>query len=108
MLAVIGGSGVHEIDGLANKRWVKVESPFGALSGGPSVGGLGPVQSSLVFMNCHCSNPSYEMDPSRRGGRPTTSARRSRTCRGARSPAARWTSSDQHRLANAAIGATMW
>jgi hypothetical protein len=44
MLAVIGGSGVHEIDGLANKRWVKVESSFGALSGGPSVGGLGPVQ----------------------------------------------------------------
>jgi len=30
MLAVIGGSGVYDIGGLANKRWVKVESPSGA------------------------------------------------------------------------------
>lgn len=32
MLAVIGGSGVYDIGGLANKRWVKVESAFGAPS----------------------------------------------------------------------------
>ena len=32
MLAVIGGSGVYDIGGLANKRWVKVESPSGAPS----------------------------------------------------------------------------
>jgi 5'-methylthioadenosine phosphorylase len=32
MLGVIGGSGVYEIDGLENRRWVKVESPFGAPS----------------------------------------------------------------------------
>ena len=29
MLAVIGGSGVYDIDGLSNTRWVKVDSPFG-------------------------------------------------------------------------------
>ena len=32
MLAVIGGSGVYDIDGLKNTRWVKVDSPFGAPS----------------------------------------------------------------------------
>lgn len=32
MLAVIGGSGVYNIDGLVNTRWVKVDSPFGAPS----------------------------------------------------------------------------
>jgi 5'-methylthioadenosine phosphorylase len=29
MLGVIGGSGIYEIDGLENRRWVKVDSPFG-------------------------------------------------------------------------------
>lgn len=29
MLAVIGGSGVYDIDGLKNTRWVRVDSPFG-------------------------------------------------------------------------------
>ena len=32
MLAVIGGSGVYDIDGLENTRWVAVESPFGSPS----------------------------------------------------------------------------
>ncbi len=32
MLAVIGGSGVYNIEGLANTRWVKVNSPFGTPS----------------------------------------------------------------------------
>ncbi len=32
MLAVIGGSGVYNIEGLANTHWVKVDSPFGAPS----------------------------------------------------------------------------
>jgi 5'-methylthioadenosine phosphorylase len=32
MLAMIGGSGVYNIDGLSNTRWVKVDSPFGAPS----------------------------------------------------------------------------
>lgn len=29
MLAIIGGSGVYNIDSLTNTRWVKVDSPFG-------------------------------------------------------------------------------
>ena len=29
VLGIIGGSGVYDIDGLVNKRWVKVDSPFG-------------------------------------------------------------------------------
>jgi len=29
VLGVIGGSGVYDIDGLADRRWVKVETPFG-------------------------------------------------------------------------------
>ena len=29
VLGIIGGSGVYDIDGLADKRWVKVDSPFG-------------------------------------------------------------------------------
>ncbi len=29
ILGVIGGSGVYEIDGLENRRWVKIDSPFG-------------------------------------------------------------------------------
>jgi 5'-methylthioadenosine phosphorylase len=32
MLAMIGGSGVYNIDGLSHTRWVKVDSPFGAPS----------------------------------------------------------------------------
>ena len=32
MLAVIGGSGVYDIDGLTKTRWVKVDSPFGTPS----------------------------------------------------------------------------
>lgn len=29
MLGIIGGSGLYEIDGLVDQRWVKVDSPFG-------------------------------------------------------------------------------
>ena len=32
VLGIIGGSGVYHIDGLANTRWQKAESPFGAPS----------------------------------------------------------------------------
>lgn len=32
MLAILGGSGVYNIDSLTNARWVKVDSPFGAPS----------------------------------------------------------------------------
>ena len=29
VVGIIGGSGVYDIDGLANKRWERVASPFG-------------------------------------------------------------------------------
>ncbi|MBI1206295.1 MAG: S-methyl-5'-thioadenosine phosphorylase [Azospirillum sp.] len=32
VLGIIGGSGVYEIDGLTNRRWRRVESPFGEAS----------------------------------------------------------------------------
>jgi 5'-methylthioadenosine phosphorylase len=32
LFGVIGGSGVYDIDGLENKRWIKVDSPFGTPS----------------------------------------------------------------------------
>jgi 5'-methylthioadenosine phosphorylase len=32
VLGIIGGSGVYDIDGLADKRWQRVDSPFGAPS----------------------------------------------------------------------------
>jgi len=40
MLAVIGGSGVYNIEGLQNKKWTKVESPFGRPSDEILVGEL--------------------------------------------------------------------
>ena len=41
MLAVIGGSGVYDIEGLENKRWTKMTSPFGEASDELLVGELG-------------------------------------------------------------------
>ncbi len=32
MLAIIGGSGLYDLDGLSAKRWLKVDSPFGDAS----------------------------------------------------------------------------
>ena len=40
MLAVIGGSGVYEIEGLENTRWEEVETPFGQPSDAILVGEL--------------------------------------------------------------------
>lgn len=31
-IGIIGGSGVYDIDGLSNQRWVRIDSPFGAPS----------------------------------------------------------------------------
>ncbi|MEO8927212.1 MAG: S-methyl-5'-thioadenosine phosphorylase [Caulobacteraceae bacterium] len=50
-LGVIGGSGLYEIDGLKNARWVKVESPFGAPSDDLLTGKLDGVE--LVFLPRH-------------------------------------------------------
>ena len=51
ILGIIGGSGVYDIDGLVNKRWVAVSSPFGAPSDELLFGELNGQQ--LVFLPRH-------------------------------------------------------
>ncbi len=51
VIGILGGSGVYELDGLANPRWQRVESPFGAPSDELLFGELHGV--SLVFLPRH-------------------------------------------------------
>ena len=51
VFGIIGGSGVYDIDGLANKRWERIESPFGEPSDELLFGELGGQQ--LVFLPRH-------------------------------------------------------
>jgi len=51
VLGVIGGSGLYEIEGLKDPRWVKLESSFGEPSGEALTGSLGPV--TLFFLPRH-------------------------------------------------------
>jgi len=51
ILGIIGGSGVYDIDGLVNKRWVSVSSPFGKPSDELLFGELNGQQ--LVFLPRH-------------------------------------------------------
>lgn len=51
VFGIIGGSGVYDIDGLVNKRWVKISSPFGEPSDELLFGELGDQQ--LVFLPRH-------------------------------------------------------
>jgi 5'-methylthioadenosine phosphorylase len=51
MLGILGGSGVYEIDGLKNTRWLKVDSPFGAPSDDLLLGELGG--QPLAFLPRH-------------------------------------------------------
>ncbi len=51
MLAVIGGSGVYNIEGLAKTRWEKIDSPFGAPSDDLLVGELNG--QPLAFLPRH-------------------------------------------------------
>ena len=60
ILGIIGGSGVYDIDGLANKRWVPVSSPFGAPSDELLCGELNGQQ--LVFLPRHGSG--HKIPPS--------------------------------------------
>ncbi|MCP5086529.1 MAG: S-methyl-5'-thioadenosine phosphorylase [Rhodobacteraceae bacterium] len=50
-IGVIGGSGVYEIDGLADAQWISVESPFGAPSDDLLIGHLNGVK--MVFLPRH-------------------------------------------------------
>lgn len=51
MLGVIGGSGVYDIDGLSDTRWVDVESPFGAPSDAVLLGEL--AGQTMAFLPRH-------------------------------------------------------
>src|SRR5882757_448241 len=51
MLGILGGSGVYDIEGLKNTRWVKVDSPFGAPSDELLLGELGG--QGLAFLPRH-------------------------------------------------------
>ncbi|MBF0335374.1 MAG: S-methyl-5'-thioadenosine phosphorylase, partial [Alphaproteobacteria bacterium] len=51
VLGIIGGSGIYDIDGLANTRWVKVDSPFGDPSDELLFGELDG--QTLVFLPRH-------------------------------------------------------
>jgi len=51
VLGVIGGSGLYEIDGLEDRRWTRVQTPFGDPSDDLLVGFIGGVK--LVFLPRH-------------------------------------------------------
>jgi len=51
VLGIIGGSGVYDIEGLSNKRWQRVESPFGEASDELLFGELDGQQ--MVFLPRH-------------------------------------------------------
>ncbi|MDX8384985.1 MAG: S-methyl-5'-thioadenosine phosphorylase [Gallionella sp.] len=51
MLGIIGGSGVYDIEGLANTRWVKAESSFGDASDDILIGEL--AGQSIAFLPRH-------------------------------------------------------
>ncbi|HEX5337324.1 MAG TPA: S-methyl-5'-thioadenosine phosphorylase [Gallionella sp.] len=56
MLGIIGGSGVYNIDGLTNTRWVKAESAFGEPSDEVLIGELpidGLTRQSIAFLPRH-------------------------------------------------------
>jgi 5'-methylthioadenosine phosphorylase len=51
LIGIIGGSGVYDLDGLANPQWRKISSPFGAPSDDYLFGTLG--EQPLVFLPRH-------------------------------------------------------
>jgi 5'-methylthioadenosine phosphorylase len=51
MLGIIGGSGVYNIEGLANTRWVRAESSFGAASDEVMIGELNG--QAIAFLPRH-------------------------------------------------------
>ena len=51
MLAIIGGSGVYNIDGMENTRWVKAQSPFGEPSDEVLIGDLNG--QAIAFLPRH-------------------------------------------------------
>ncbi|CAN5508905.1 S-methyl-5'-thioadenosine phosphorylase [soil metagenome] len=51
VIGIVGGSGLYELDGLTDKKWHRVDSPFGRPSDDLLFGTLGPHQ--VVFLPRH-------------------------------------------------------
>ena len=51
VIGIVGGTGLYDLDGLTEQRWVKVDSPFGAPSDELLVGRLGA--QPVVFLPRH-------------------------------------------------------
>jgi 5'-methylthioadenosine phosphorylase len=51
VIGIVGGTGVYNLDGLTDQRWVKVDSPFGAPSDELLFGRLG--EQPIVFLPRH-------------------------------------------------------
>jgi 5'-methylthioadenosine phosphorylase len=51
VIGIVGGTGLYELEGLSEQRWVRVESPFGAPSDEVLMGKLGGVR--VVFLPRH-------------------------------------------------------
>lgn len=60
VLGIVGGSGVYDIEGLTNKRWQRVDSPFGAVSDELLFGEL--QGQSMVFLPRH--GRGHKLSPS--------------------------------------------
>ncbi len=59
-LGVLGGSGIYNLSGLTNERWIKVETPFGQPSDKLFVGDF--EQHSIVFLPRH--SRGHKLSPS--------------------------------------------
>ena len=59
-IGIIGGSGVYNLDGLENPRWIKVESPWGKTSDDILTGTLNGIE--LAFLPRHSKN--HNISPS--------------------------------------------
>ena len=82
-LAVLGGSGLYELDGLTDVSAVTVETPFGAPSDVMMKGRLG--DTTLLFLPRHGRGhrvPPHEINPGSPTERVTKRPRRNQCLRG--------------------------
>ena len=51
MIGIIGGSGLYDIEGLTDAKWVSVETPWGAPSDQVFTGTLAPIEPANMIKN---------------------------------------------------------
>ena len=59
-IAIIGGSGIYDIDGLVDAKWTDVETPWGAPSDQVLTGTFNGVD--MVFLPAPMSGQKYHID----------------------------------------------